>query len=59
MWDTRNIHLHSDGTRIHKCEYNAINSEMIAEWTIGQGTLGNRCQHLFKGTIQTHFGHHI
>jgi hypothetical protein len=52
MWDTRNTHLNSDGTKIHKCEYNAINSEIIAEWTIGQGSLGKRFKHLFRGTIQ-------
>jgi hypothetical protein len=59
MWDTRNTHLHSDGTKIHRSEYNAINAEIITEWTTGQGTLGNQFKHLFRGNIHTHLQHHI
>jgi hypothetical protein len=47
MWETRNAHLHSDGTKIHKSEYNAINSEIIVEWTTGIGSLSSRFTHLF------------
>ena len=59
LWEHRNLHLHNDGSSIHRTDQQSVVSEILREWNAGMGTLNPRYQHLFQGTIQQRLNDNI
>ena len=59
LWEHRNLHLHNDGSSIHRTDQQSVVSEILREWNAGMRTLNPRYQHLFRGTIQQRLNDNI
>lgn len=62
MWDHRNNDLHREGLTIHKHELQALNNEIMTEFTIGIDLLPRRrYSNLFQGTVRERLqdNHHL